>query len=521
MKRSAILFFIVLLHSIASVGQDIFDRDELFLKNLNSLYQDPDQSIRVANFLLSNAKNEIEKSRALYLLAESEKLKGEHSRSIKNLYQAKQAIQGESNTYLVSLILISISERCRISGMDDISKNYLKEAESISRTIASEQQQTIVKCKILLEQTERYIATEQFEAGLITSKKAEKLLLPYKGVLPVLNATVKNKIGHIYLETDSIGKASAYYEKALEILKKSDLENSSIEATSLYGMGKVGSANKNFQLAESYYKRALAVRTVEEEQAVIITKELSEVYKAIDSLSAYRTYYSQSSVLASSISTSERNVRNTILSQIEKEQTQQMESKKDTYIVIGSILIVIALLSILLYYFYNKKLDREYARFKEVIAKIEREGKLQAVEKVEKVVVQPNKKIVIPESTERAILERLEDFERSTKFIDANMSLHLLAKQMKTNTKYISEIIHTSKNKNFNTYINELRVNYIINLMKTDKKYLTYKVSYLAESCGFSSHSAFTVVFKSITGITPKQFITFLKKSTKENSLSF
>ena len=53
--------------------------------------------------------------------------------------------------------------------------------------------------------------------------------------------------------------------------------------------------------------------------------------------------------------------------------------------------------------------------------------------------------------------------------------------------------------------------------MKTEKAYLTYKVSYLAESSGFSSHSAFTVVFKNITGFTPKQFITFLKKSKKEN----
>ena len=90
-----------------------------------------------------------------------------------------------------------------------------------------------------------------------------------------------------------------------------------------------------------------------------------------------------------------------------------------------------------------------------------------------------------------------------------------MAKQLDTNTKYISEIIHTHKNKNFNTYINELRINHIIQLMKEDKKYLNYKVSYLAEESGFSSHSAFTVVFKSITGITPKQFISFLKKDDK------
>ena len=87
---------------------------------------------------------------------------------------------------------------------------------------------------------------------------------------------------------------------------------------------------------------------------------------------------------------------------------------------------------------------------------------------------------------------------------------------MKTNIKYLSEIIHTHKGVNFNTYINNLRINHIITLMQQDKKYLTYKVSYLAEEAGFSSHSAFTVIFKSITNLTPKQFITFLKKKNDD-----
>jgi len=150
-----------------------------------------------------------------------------------------------------------------------------------------------------------------------------------------------------------------------------------------------------------------------------------------------------------------------------------------------------------------------------VIKQLENKQKLEAPKKVVREENVETKGVTIPEETENAILKRLEDFETTTNYTNQNMSLPVLAKQLNTNTKYISEIIHTHKNKNFNTYINELRINHIIQLMKEDKKYLNYKVSYLAEESGFSSHSAFTVVFKSITGITPKQFVSFLKKDDK------
>ena len=83
---------------------------------------------------------------------------------------------------------------------------------------------------------------------------------------------------------------------------------------------------------------------------------------------------------------------------------------------------------------------------------------------------------------------------------------------MKTNTKYLSYIINNYRNKDFNSYVNELRINYIIAKMETDSRYLNYKISYLAEECGFATHSQFTTVFRNITGLSPSTFITYLRK---------
>lgn len=97
--------------------------------------------------------------------------------------------------------------------------------------------------------------------------------------------------------------------------------------------------------------------------------------------------------------------------------------------------------------------------------------------------------------------------EKTKRFLNKNMSLANLAAQLDTNTKYLSEVINKYKGKNFNMYINELRVNHIAYLLKEDPVYLNYKVSYLAEVSGFSSHSSFTTVFKSITGMSPNAYI--------------
>jgi AraC-like DNA-binding protein len=68
---------------------------------------------------------------------------------------------------------------------------------------------------------------------------------------------------------------------------------------------------------------------------------------------------------------------------------------------------------------------------------------------------------------------------------------------------------------NFNTYINKLRINYIVEKLKTDPNYIKYRISYLAENCGFTSHTAFATVFKNITGLTPVKFIEFLNNENK------
>ena len=118
-----------------------------------------------------------------------------------------------------------------------------------------------------------------------------------------------------------------------------------------------------------------------------------------------------------------------------------------------------------------------------------------------------SKPIVISDKTEIQILEKLEQFESSELFLDQQMRIATLAKHLDTNTRYLSTIINATKDKSFNNYINSLRINYILEKLESDPKYLSYKISYLAEESGFASQSSFTSAFKEFTGKTPSLYI--------------
>ncbi|WP_170826869.1 helix-turn-helix domain-containing protein [Flavobacterium caeni] len=229
------------------------------------------------------------------------------------------------------------------------------------------------------------------------------------------------------------------------------------------------------------------------------------------------SFYQQYQTLTDETVASERQSRNALLQQIETEQQLLLETEKSSYdfVIVG--LVSVLLLSFGIYFFYNRKLNREYAHFESLLQKIASEGQIKPVRDAAYSIQETvYKGIAIPEKTEQFILDKLAEFEKTTYFNNPGISLQSLAKKLNTNTKYLSETIHVHKCKNFNTYINELRINYIIKMMTSDARFLNYKVSYLAETCGFSSHSAFSSVFKSVTDLTPKQFVSFLKKKNEK-----
>ncbi|GGG48081.1 helix-turn-helix domain-containing protein [Epilithonimonas arachidiradicis] len=125
---------------------------------------------------------------------------------------------------------------------------------------------------------------------------------------------------------------------------------------------------------------------------------------------------------------------------------------------------------------------------------------------------QDQSKIVnISTDTEKKLLKKLAVFEESERFLRKDISLTSMSHSKGTNPKYLSKIIRTHKNNNFSGYINSLRINYIVQKLYNDPKYREYKISYLADECGYTSSQVFVIAFKKETGFTPSYFIEQIK----------
>lgn len=224
-------------------------------------------------------------------------------------------------------------------------------------------------------------------------------------------------------------------------------------------------------------------------------------YSKTGSYSDYKEYIDKNESILKQLDQAKFSAKNKWFNIIEnnykEEEKSLLERRKNIlfYIIVGSSIIIILLLIRFL------QISTQIKEYRNFISKIN-------VLK-EKKTSQPQS---IPEKTENLLLEKLQNFEKSEDCIDPNISLQNLAKKLETNTKYLSEAINTHKQKNFNAYINELRINYIINKLKEKPIYRSYKIKYLAEESGFSTHSAFAAVFKSVTGMSPASYIQLLKE---------
>ncbi|WP_394747603.1 helix-turn-helix domain-containing protein [Spongiimicrobium salis] len=133
---------------------------------------------------------------------------------------------------------------------------------------------------------------------------------------------------------------------------------------------------------------------------------------------------------------------------------------------------------------------------------------------VKKSVVEKKEALQIPENIIREILEKLNVFEQEEKFLDTKITLNHLAKSLGTNSNYLSKIINYHKEKNFSSYISDLRINYTIKALKEQPKLREYTIKAIAFEVGFKNAESFTKAFYRQTQLYPSYFIKQLKKQS-------
>ncbi|WP_161635288.1 AraC family transcriptional regulator [Aquimarina macrocephali] len=166
----------------------------------------------------------------------------------------------------------------------------------------------------------------------------------------------------------------------------------------------------------------------------------------------------------------------------------------------GIIVLLIITMVIIVVFILNHRRNKKYkTRFEELMDQKNKEFKNENIKS--------DPGIGIADQIVEMILKELETFEKYNDFLEINITSGILAKKMNTNSKYLTKVIKYHRKKTFTTYINDLRIDHIVQQLKTDRKLQNYTIKAIASEAGFNSTEVFSKSFLKKTGIYPSYFI--------------
>jgi len=317
------------------------------------------------------------------------------------------------------------------------------------------------------------VAQKAINSYLKVSNEASK-----KELLP----SAYTNLSYLYSKTKKYDSAYVYSQKAFEFINVNDTYKL---AFTYHDIGYLLAAQGKYSEAIQQYEKALSYCKGESfyDKKLEILKGLSEAYgEAGDSKNALY-YLQQYQKLYLNGTQKNQHAVNEIYNTASKPA-----SIKVIPVLITTACIAFGLAVIYFFLIYKKKSE-----------------KINNPQEEKKETLQTD--INISTETEEKILYHLNEFEKQEAFIDKEISLYSLANKFQCNTKYLSLVIKRHKNKSFVQYINDLRIQYVINKLNTDTKFSKFKIYYLAELSGFSSQRAFASAFFNNTQMKPLEYI--------------
>lgn len=104
-------------------------------------------------------------------------------------------------------------------------------------------------------------------------------------------------------------------------------------------------------------------------------------------------------------------------------------------------------------------------------------------------------------------IKKIEDYMRTSQaFLNPEITIALVAVEMKISTRELSYIINNYHKMRFTDFINRYRVEHFIKMLE-EGKLNSYTIEALIKNAGFTSKSSFHSAFKKIYNCTPSQYL--------------
>lgn len=521
-QKSIQILFIVFV-SVFINGQSGPDFSILADKAFQKLYQNPDDCINYSLSILISDQNIEHKIVLRNILSQAYAMKGDYVQSVNISSQKDDSDHDENLSYFMQIFAdYNLADQYQNLDLYNQSQRIISTLLLNKKLLSSDNikiKTTVAKLYQL--QALNFGINRNYKSALENLNKSDTYLSFDNEENTILK--IENKIFRAsYLSRQNkFEEAKKLSEEALILAKNTHYNY--LEALAYENLARYYFAKEDYQTAIFNLEKGLSqIETLSfNNLKARIYESLSKCYFALHHDEKYHQYNKLYSELRAKIDASTKEGIRYIVKLVETYQNKNLEFQRQNELKKFWILIsVILLITITLIIYFlilkskNKDLKKQFEFFER--QKKWEKSHSEALAKKEPVLAE---KIIekdankISKEKEEEILQKLEEFEESDRFLNKNMSLSTLSAQMEVNTKYLSEVINNHKGKNFNGYINELRINHIAHLLKSNPTYLNYKVSYLAEISGFSSHSAFTTIFKSVTGMSPNVYIQEISKN--------
>ncbi|WP_260394351.1 helix-turn-helix domain-containing protein [Elizabethkingia anophelis] len=320
-----------------------------------------------------------------------------------------------------------------------------------------------------------------------------------------------------YKVPPQLDKAEEYFLKTLSFSESHPNEFKITALNVYYSVAYFYYIKKDYSKCIFYSEQLLEVEKHRKnpEIRLFAYENLKESYDALNDLSMQNKYLKLYSQLSDSLANVKKG---SVISHSEDQAVKSEDeiSSLKKYLLLSIIAAGIIILVIGIYFYKRNKILRK--KYFLLIDKLEKNNEID-----DNPIVIENKseendviKINISSDKEKALLKKLNAFEVSEKFLKKNLTLSYMSNLFNTNPKYLSQIIREHKGHNFSSYINQLRINYISQKLYNTTIYREYKISYLAEECGYASSQVFINAFRKETGMTPSYFINGLKSQIVE-----
>ena len=518
-KLNKCFYFILLfvIFQTNSRAQSLLNQHYLSNDIENLINSNPDQALKIAQHLLSKTNITIsEKAKVNFLISKTYKIKGDYSSALNFLFEEKNYADYLSEKEKIAIEIEKVSLLRELS-LDQQSKKILRNLEDKVSKIADKKLRVYSQISVSIEKSQFLLKEDQVDKGL-------ELLLNCKPLSEVfktnqeLQLNYNLTLGQFYLEKKDLTKAKELFDLSILESNQQKEQNLYIKVESLIGLATISFLKKEhnnvIKLLDEALLNSQKLANVFLQEKIMRQQNVN--YLALNDTANYKLTNANFIKINSQSEVLEQEAVNTAYNLISDEYNTKYSEKRDYYFRILYFVLGFCLLILIVCGFYLLSIIQRKKNLYEIInyIKITRSN---LVGNFSEKKPEPKKNVILKE-TEEHILNKLKKFENSKRFINKDISLAVLAGQLDSNTKYLSEIINSHYQVNFNTYINKLRINYIIEKLKNDPNFINYKISYLADNCGFSSHSSFATVFKSITGISPVKFIELLNDE-KENTL--